>query len=67
MNGDTDVDNCIMLALSQRFQSEKLLELYKRLDIASSIIDLNEAPIYNNSNANKEIDTGSCDRWNLLY
>ena len=67
INGDTDIDKCVNLALSQRFQDEKLIELYKRSDIKSSIIDLKEVPVHNNSNVTKEIDVGSCDRWNLLY
>ena len=67
INGDTDIDKCVNLALSQRFQDVKLIELYKRLDIKSSIVDLKETPIYNKSNVTKEIDVGSCDRWNLLY
>ena len=28
---------------------------------------MNEQPIYNNADFMKEIDVGSCDRWNLLY
>ena len=28
---------------------------------------MKEKPIYNNADSTKEIDVGSCDRWNLLY
>ena len=33
----------------------------------SYIVDLKETPIFNESDVSKEIDVGSCDRWNLLY
>ena len=41
--------------------------LYDNLQIKSSIIDIKETPIFNNADFIKEIDVGSCDRWNLLY
>ena len=43
-------------------QNGTLQVLYDNLQIKSSIIDMNETSIFN-----KEIDVGSCDRWNLLY
>lgn len=67
INQDTDIDNCINIALSQNFENRELRDLYKKLNIKSCVIDLKKEPIYNNSNIEKEIDVGSCDRWNLLY
>lgn len=67
VNKETDVEKCINIAMEQLFENEELKELYRKLDINSSIIDLNEPPIYNDSDIENEIDTGSCDRWNLLY
>ena len=39
----------------------------KAKKITSSFIDLEELPITNGVEPTKEIDVGSCDRWNLLY
>ena len=52
INGNTDIDKCVNLALSQKFQNEKLIELYKKMDITSSTIDLEEAPIFKNGGGN---------------
>ncbi len=62
INKNTDIDKCIKIALNQYFENETLQVLYDNLQIKSSIIDMNETSIFN-----KEIDVGSCDRWNLLY
>ena len=67
INKNTDIDKCINIALNQYFEDETLQVLYDNLKIKSSIIDMNETPIFNNADFNKEIDVGSCDRWNLLY
>lgn len=67
INKNTDIDKCIKIALNQYFENETLQVLYDNLQIKSSIIDMNETSIFNNANFNKEIDVGSCDRWNLLY
>ena len=67
INKNTDIDKCIKIALNQYFENETLQVLYDNLQIKSSIIDIKETPIFNNANFNKEIDVGSCDRWNLLY
>lgn len=66
INEKTDIDKCINIALSQFFEDKVLQDLYDRLNIKSSVIDMKEQPIYNNADKTKEIDVGSCDRWNLL-
>lgn len=67
INKETEIEKCIDIALNQYFGDKKLQVLYDGNNIKSSIIDMNEQPIYNNANFMKEIDVGSCDRWNLLY
>lgn len=67
INKDTEIENCINIALNQNFNDKKLRELYESKKIKSSIIDFKEQAIINDSDATKEIDVGSCDRWNLLY
>lgn len=67
LNRNTDIENCLNLALNQYYKEGTLKELYEELNIKSSTIDLKEEPIYNSSNSTNEIDVGSCDRWKLLY
>ena len=67
INKNTDIDKCIKIALTQYFDNERLQVWYDNLQIKSSIIDIKETPIFNNADFIKEIDVGSCDRWNLLY
>ena len=67
INKNTDIDKCIKIALTQYLENETLQDLYDNLQIKSSIIDIKETPIFNNADFIKEIDVGSCDRWNLLY
>ena len=67
INKNTDIDKCIKIALTQYFENETLQVLYDNLQIKSSIIDIKKTPIFNNADFIKEIDIGSCDRWNLLY
>ena len=67
INKNTDIDKCIKIALTQYFENETLQVLYDNLQIKSSIIDIKETPIFNKADFIKEIDVGSCDRWNLLY
>lgn len=67
INKDTEIENCINVALNQNFDNMKLKDLYKQENIKSSIIDMNEQAISNNKDITKEIDVGSCDRWKLLY
>lgn len=66
INQNTNIDKCIDIALNQYFEDTILNNLYKKLNIKSSIIDMNEKPIIDIIN-DEEIDIGSCDRWNLLY
>ena len=66
-NKDTQIDNCINIALNQYFNNITLREFYENNNIKSETIDLNEKPIINYSDIEKEIDVGSCDRWKLLY
>lgn len=67
INSKTDIEKCISIALKQLFENKELKELYKKLKIRSNTIDLSEKPIYNKADTTKEIDVGSCDRWNLLF
>ncbi|MGN1351818.1 MAG: hypothetical protein ACI4VE_03440 [Clostridia bacterium] len=67
INKDTQIENCINIALKQRFNNIELKDLYEKENIKVSIVDMQEQSIYNNSDSTKEIDVGSCDRWNLLY
>lgn len=67
INKDTEIENCINVALNQNFDNMKLKDLYKQENIKCSIIDMNEQAISNNKDITKEIDVGSCDRWKLLY
>lgn len=67
INKDTDIENCISVALSQNFNNTTLKKLYEDKKIKSYIIDMKEQAISNEADKVKEIDVGSCDRWKLLY
>lgn len=67
INKDTDVEKCVNIALSQMFGNVQLKEIYENIGIKSEVINLNEKPVFNQSNPADEIDVGSCDRWNLLF
>lgn len=66
INQNTNIDKCIDIAFNQSFGESILKDLYQKLNIKSSIIDMKEKPI-NNNIVNDEVDVGSCDRWPLLY
>lgn len=66
INRTTDIDRCINIALSQPFNNSILKDIYNKLSIKRKDIDLQQPPIYNNSNKTNEIDVGSCDRPSLL-
>lgn len=67
INKDTEIENCINTALKQNFNDKTLRDVYKNKKIESFTIDMKEQSILNESDITKEIDVGSCDRWNLLY
>lgn len=67
INKETNIENCIDVAINQNFNGMKLKELYEKENINFSVVDMQEQAIYNNSDYTKEIDVGSCDRWKLLY
>lgn len=67
LNGETDVEKCIEVAVNQYFHGTLLKDLFDQLQVKSSTINKREKPIYNDCDASKEVDTGSCDRWPLLY
>lgn len=68
INTNTDINKCIEIALNQYFEDTILKDYYDKLNIQSSIIDMDETPIVkDNDDLTKEVDVGSCDRWNLLY
>ena len=64
---EIDIDKCIDIALSQSFKDGIVRDLYDKYNIKMHTVDMKEEPIYNKSDRTKEIDVGSCDRWNLLY
>ena len=66
-NRDTDIDNCIFLALNQFYGEGIIKDIFEKNNITREDIDLNEEPIYKASDKDEEIDVGSCDRWSLLY
>lgn len=66
-NQKTDIDRCVDVALNQLFEGEPLSKLFKKKKIMMSCVDLKEKPVFNNASKSKEIDVGSCDRWNLLF
>ena len=67
INKEAEIEECINIALKQNFNDKLLKDLYEDNNIESYIVDLKENPIFNESDVSKEIDVGSCDRWNLLY
>ena len=67
INKDTDIDNCINIALKQYFNTGILQDFYNKIKIKSTEIDMKEPPIFSKIDIAKEIDVGSCDRWRLLY
>lgn len=67
INEDTEIEYCIDVALNQYYKDKKLKDVYNTFNIKKSVIDMNEKPVYNKADKTKEIDVGSCDRWNLLY
>lgn len=67
INQNTDIDKCIDIALNQYFEDTILKDLYEKLNIKGTTIDMAEKPQDKDSEIDEEIDVGSCDRWNLLY
>ena len=67
INKETNIEKCLFVALSQNFKGQELRDYFLKLKISSQEINLKEKPIYNECDNNREIDVGSCDRWNLLY
>lgn len=67
INKNTDIDKCVKTALNQYFNNGILEDLFNELKIKFTRVNMNEQPIYNEADKEKEIDVGSCDRWNLLY
>lgn len=67
INKGTEIEKCIDIALRQDFNNKILKNIYEENDIKSTVVNMNERPIYNTANIEQEIDVGSCDRWNLLY
>lgn len=67
INQNTDIDKCIDTALNQYFEDTILKDLYEKLNIKATTIDMAEKPQDKDSEIDEEIDVGSCDRWNLLY
>lgn len=67
INQNTDIDKCINIALNQYFEDTILRDLYEKLNIKKTTIDMAEKPQDKDCEIDEEIDVGSCDRWNLLY
>ena len=53
--------------INQIYKETTLKEIIKQKNIKSETIDLKQKPIKTNMKITKELDVGSCDRWNLLY
>lgn len=66
INQETDINNCINIALSQYINNLKLRDIYNNYSIEGTVVDLKETAINNDSDSSKEIDVGSCDRPGLL-
>lgn len=66
INEKTELDKCINISLNQNFEDSILQDLYNKLNIKTSVVDMKEKPIINGIDAKDELDVGSCDRWNLL-
>lgn len=66
INYNTNIEKCAEIALNQYYGDAVLRDLYQKLNINFSVIDMKEKPIENNI-TDEEIDVGSCDRWNLLF
>lgn len=67
INKDTDIDKCVKNALNQSLRETTLNNIFVQSNIKDYFVDMKEMPLFNNSNPEKEIDVGSCDRWKLLY
>lgn len=67
INKNTNLEKCIQNALNQIYKETTLKEIIKQKNIKSETIDLKQKPIKKNMKITKELDVGSCDRWNLLY
>ncbi len=66
LNGKTDIDKCIAIALSQFLNDEQLENIYSLLNIKRLDVDLKQEPIKNDADSKNEIDVLSCDRPILL-
>ena len=66
INRETDLDRCISEALNQDFKGQSLSNIYAMHGIKRVDVDLKQPPIINESNHEKEMDVGSCDRPSLL-
>ena len=66
INKETDLDRCIWEALNQAFYGQPLSNIYAMYGIKRVDVDLKQPPIINESNHEKEMDVGSCDRPSLL-
>ncbi|HAB67666.1 MAG TPA: hypothetical protein DCE23_09905 [Firmicutes bacterium] len=68
LNKKTDIDKCIEVALNQYYGKIILKDIFEKNNITFTDIDMHEEAIYKDIEPDKkEIDVGSCDRWNLLY
>ena len=66
INSETDLDRCISEALNQDFKGQPLSNIYAKHGIKRIDADLKQPHIINDSNHEKEMDVGSCDRPSLL-
>ena len=66
INRETDVDKCIEIALNQSLNGEKLSVIFDMLKVKRRDVDMKQSAITNDSDRDKEIDGGSCDRLTLL-
>lgn len=66
INEKTNTLECIEKALNQTYLDIPLRDIFKKLNIKGTVIDLGQEHLYNGADHSKEIDVGSCDREELL-
>ena len=65
-NEDTNIDECIEKAFNQTVFDIPLKVVFSKLGIKNSSVDLGLEHIHNGADQKREIDVGSCDRFELL-
>ena len=66
INEKTNIDECIEKALNQTYLDIPLKDIFEKLNIKGTVVDLGQKHLYNGADHSKETDVGSCDRPELL-